>query len=503
MIKTLKFSQVCGYAASMIALGALPAAAQSPAFSLMHTFSAVDVNGANSDGQFPGYHFVQAFDGNYYGITNSGGLGTGAGTIWKMTPAGVLTALHYFSTATDGGEPYGLTLGQDGNLYGCCMVAGAHGSGTIWKVTLAGVFTTLHSFDASALDISGSYFSNTEGSSPGPLCQGADGNFYGATAQCGPWGAGTLFEITPAGVFTILRSFGPFNQTNWTNSDGSGSCMPVQAQDGWIYGMTRAGGSNGKGTLYKFNPASPSSTFTTIHSFQAGSGGVNTDGAGIGKLLLGSGGALYGITRGGGSNGKGTFFSMTTAGAVTTLANFGAATGAVGKTPTDLFYGTDGYFYGTTEGVGTANAQAFKISSAGAYTPLYTFVSTYGDLPQSIAAGSDGYLYGLTGYGGVNQNGTIFRLATALPKTPAISTFTPTSTTAGHATFTITLTGQNFLPSSRVYFNTTPLSTVYYTPTTITATVPASLVTTHGTINMTVVSPAPAGSTAASVFTVI
>jgi uncharacterized repeat protein (TIGR03803 family) len=70
------------------------------------------------------------------------------------------------------------------------------GGGTVFKMTPGGVLTTLVSFNGA------------NGNSPqAPLIQGSDGNFYGTTTYGGPGGAGTVFQVTPAGVLTTLVSF--------------------------------------------------------------------------------------------------------------------------------------------------------------------------------------------------------------------------------------------------------------------------------------------------------
>src|SRR5580765_2206603 len=79
------------------------------------------------------------------------------------------------------------------------------------------------------------------GTVTGALVQGPDGNFYGTTAQGGPRGSGTVFRVTPAGVFTTLVS----DQQN-------PAAGLVVGNDGLLYGMTSAGGGfGGFGTVFK------------------------------------------------------------------------------------------------------------------------------------------------------------------------------------------------------------------------------------------------------------
>jgi uncharacterized repeat protein (TIGR03803 family) len=69
--------------------------------------------------------------------------------------------------------------------------------GTVFKMTPAGVLTTLVPFNGA------------NGRDPqAPLVKGSDGNFYGTTEYGGPGGAGTVFQMTPAGVLKTLVAFG-------------------------------------------------------------------------------------------------------------------------------------------------------------------------------------------------------------------------------------------------------------------------------------------------------
>jgi uncharacterized repeat protein (TIGR03803 family) len=75
-----------------------------------------------ADGIGPNGTLIQATDGNFYGTTEYGGVSefchiASCGTIFQLTPAGVLTTLYDFGF--DGVEPEaGLTQGTDGSFYG-------------------------------------------------------------------------------------------------------------------------------------------------------------------------------------------------------------------------------------------------------------------------------------------------------------------------------------------------------------------------------------------------
>jgi uncharacterized repeat protein (TIGR03803 family) len=147
-----------------------------------------DFSGAG-DGVSPTGALVEGGDGSFYGATSAnGGISAangGDGTIFKVTPAGVLTTLYMFTGGNDGSSPWGLVWGSDGNLYSTTFSGGANGHGTVFQVTPKGSLTTLYSFAGAPADGSGTQAG---------LVQGSDGNFYG-TASGGAGSAGVVFRL--------------------------------------------------------------------------------------------------------------------------------------------------------------------------------------------------------------------------------------------------------------------------------------------------------------------
>ena len=146
---------------------------------------------------------MQGCDGNFYGTTEWGGADN-FGTVFKLTPGGVLTTLVEFTGTTGsnkGSYPRaGLVQGFDGNFYGTTYYGGASNFGTVFKLTPGGVLTTLVEFTGTA--------GGNIGINPNAgLVQGGDGNFYGTTYYGGASGIGTVFKLTPGGVLTTLVEF--------------------------------------------------------------------------------------------------------------------------------------------------------------------------------------------------------------------------------------------------------------------------------------------------------
>ena len=105
---------------------------------------------------------------------------------------------------------------------------------------------------------------------------------------------------------------------------------------------------------------------------------------------------------------------MTPGGTYTNLYSFGSQPGDGVHPEAGLVQGSDGNFYGTTEGGGTnnpGNGTVFRISSSGTYTSLYSFVGSPNDGSQpygGLVQGYTGYFYGTTHVGGANGVGTVF-----------------------------------------------------------------------------------------------
>jgi uncharacterized repeat protein (TIGR03803 family) len=101
------------------------------------------------DGAVP-QGMIQARDGNFYGTTESGGNPTcgteladgvptpfSCGTVFRITPAGALTTLHAFQSATvDGyGAQGSLLQAANGVLYGTTSQGGPDGDGTVFSLS--------------------------------------------------------------------------------------------------------------------------------------------------------------------------------------------------------------------------------------------------------------------------------------------------------------------------------------------------------------------------------
>jgi len=160
---------------------------------------------------------------------------------------------------------------------------------------------------------------------------------------------------------------------------------------------------------------------------------------------------------------------------LTVLYNFNAKPASVdGKFPDGgLVQATDGTFYGVTDGGGT-NGQGtlFKITSAGVYTVLYNFASATGAVPQNtLRLHTNGKFYGQANSGGANSLGAIFSFDIGLK--PFISTL-PTS---GKVAKAVGILGGGFTGTTSVAFNGKVATYTVPSGTYISTSVPAGATT--------------------------
>ena len=78
---------------------------------------------------------------------------------------------------------------------------------------------------------------------------------------------------------------------------------------------------------------------------------------------------------------------------------------------------------------------------------------------------------------------------------PVVSSLSPSSVPENSVTFTLTVTGSGFAPSSTITFNGLPRQTIFLRPSTLTTIVNPGDVSTPGTISVGVTTPAPGGGT--------
>jgi uncharacterized repeat protein (TIGR03803 family) len=321
-----------------------------------------------------------------------------------------------FTATVSGGAPSGSVTFFDGNLtMGSAPLSAGTASFTTSALAVGShSVTATYSGDtangaststALSITVSGpnysllySFLAGADGGAPqSGVTQGPDGAFYGVTTLQGSGTYGTIFRFVPAGGLTTLHTFA-------AAEGGTSRAKVLVGADGALYGTSGNLGNIG-GSVWRITTQG---AFTLVHVF-GGAEGVGPSGG----LVQGSTGTFYGATAAGGQYGYGTIYSVTPAGAFTTLYSFTGQ--ADGNGPQgSMVFGPDGSLYGVTlvggsHGVGTV----FRVTTAGILTTLYSFAGAAdGSYPvTTLLLGADGNLYG-TAAGGTMGRGTIFRIST-------------------------------------------------------------------------------------------
>ena len=245
----------------------------------------------------------------------------------------------------------------------------------------------------------------------GSLILAADGNLYGLTKNGGINNFGTIFKFDPAGfLYTKVHDF---DSINGKNPFGS----LVQASNGKLYGMTNSGGLYNRGVLFEFDIIANGFTKQIDFNMQNGAHPY-------GNLIEASDGLLYGLSSQGGGDATGALFQYDyTTGSIALKYSFILGPSNAGYDARgSLTQCTDGMLYGLSRfgepGFESGGGVIFKFDVSAnpweAFSPLHTFDEVFPgfadgyELMGSLMQASNGKLYGMTQLGGNYLSGTIF-----------------------------------------------------------------------------------------------
>lgn len=293
-----------------------------------------DFNG--TDGYAPEGKVIFDSSGNMYGTTVIGG-DSGMGTVFMMSPTGntwTETVLYSFTGGADGAYPRPqLEFDNDGNLYGTTELLGVKGGGTVFELspTIGGWSeSTLYSFTAGIYG-SGAY--------PWAGVTYREGALYGTTYGGGSGGYGTVFKLKrnrSGWTYQVLHNF--------TGRDGARPMARVVFRNGILYGTTSGGGIHECGTVFALNVSSRALQSFSFCPFPDGN-------VPLSGVILDAENNVYGTTLAGGTSGRGAVFKLhpTPDGWTETLL-YSFTGGNDGGNPVDdgLVFGENNKLYGTT-----------------------------------------------------------------------------------------------------------------------------------------------------------
>ncbi len=282
------------------------------------------------------------------------------------------------------------------------------------KLLLAAACTLAFSAPAMANDMAVVHkFRGRDGKTPtARLIADGQGNFYGTTSvggrvdKCSGGGCGTVYRIAADGSFAVLYKF----------KDPQDGAYPVAGltlgSDGALYGVTQGGGDlktcypSSCGTVFRVTPDGKKKT---LYAFA----GHPTDGdQPTGAVIFDKHGNTYGTTWFGGTSDAGTVYKLTPDGQETVLYAF-KDDGHDGKEPIGaLALDKSGNLYGTTRvGGSIGGGIVFKLTPDGVETVLHDFTGGDGfELRSDLMIDKDENLYGTTLVGGASNWGVIFKL---------------------------------------------------------------------------------------------
>ncbi len=376
--------------------------------------------------------------------------------------AQTLTVLHTFTGGADGYEPYaGVTLDQQGRIYGTTIQGGTHFDGVVFRLAREGqgwALSPIYSFGSQDHDginpvsrvifgpggllygttptggagdggtvfslqppatackavlcpwvetILYSFTGGTDGGDPlyGDLCFDQAGNIYGTTAGGGSSGGGVVFKLTPSGsgwTESVIWNF-----TNG-NDGGAPTAGVIFDNAGNLYGTTSAYGSHYSGTVYELSPTQSGWSETTLYSF------TGDTGAGSGGLIMDAHGNLFGIT-GGLDGGISIAYELTPQNgswSFTVLQNFGEEYVGAFAAPT---FDSHGILYGSLPTVGSDfTGEIFQLTPSGdrwIYRSFYTFNGSNAGVPLgAVTFDASGNMYGTGIAGGSDYDGSVWEI---------------------------------------------------------------------------------------------
>jgi uncharacterized repeat protein (TIGR03803 family) len=368
-----------------------------------------------NDGALPAAGLV-SLGGAFYGTTQLGGNSNcfggysepGCGVVLKVTTSGKETAIYSFKGAPDGSHSFAPLIAVKGNLYGTTIKGGTYCASS----STYGCGTVFKITPTGKETVLHQFAGGNDGSVPSfytPLVY-VDGALYGITKEGGANDAGTLFKVTLSGTESVLYSFQDLSPQAWPQG--------LVFAKGAFYGASLGRGrpySNDYGSIFKVTLSGKESTLYTFK-------GSPHDGAFPSGQIVAIGDTLYGATSAGGiatcgPAGCGTLFSITMKGKETVLHRFDPK--KEGAIPYSGLIGASGTLYGANCCAGPFDGgTVFKATTAGQVTVLHSFTSysKAGSTPYGSLTMANGKLYGTTGFGGNKKKfndgyGTIFRLS--------------------------------------------------------------------------------------------
>ena len=159
----------------------------------------------------------------------------------------------------------------------------------------------------------------------------------------------------------------------------------------------------------------------------------------------------------------------------------------------------------TAVGTGFIPTSAIAWNGTALATTYVSTTSLTAQIPSSdlASAGKANIMVQNPGPGGGTSAALTFTVNPPPNPVPTITSLSPDNAVEGGAAFTLTVTGTQFIATSEILWNSSPISTTYVSSTSLTAQIPSSDLASADKANITVQNPGPGGGTSAAlIFTV-
>ena len=278
--------------------------------SIIYNFAGATGDGANPD------NLVIAGNGVIFGTTYAGGT-MGQGTVFSLAPPGAgsppgaggtwtETVIHNFlGGPADGANPQGVTLGDDGVLYGTTQFGG---NSSCFGYSYCGTVFSLAPPSSPGGAWTETVLQNFDGLNgvlpPASVSIGKNGVLYGISGYDTDADS-TAFSLKPpvvpggSWIFSIL------------NSVGIAPCNGLAiGKNGALYGGTLNGGDANAGLIFSLTPPAEGGPWpeTVLYSFSDAPASYSLGPSG--KFVIGPEGTIYGATDSGGASNQGMVFSL-------------------------------------------------------------------------------------------------------------------------------------------------------------------------------------------------
>ncbi len=324
---------------------------------------------------------IEASEGKLYGVNSY--------DLYEYDFNTEVYTVKYNFSGSEGNVARGtLIYATNGKLYGQTKEGGANSVGVIYEYDLS-TDTYTKKFD----------FSNDDGKNPeGSIMQANNGKLYGVTAYGGTYNAGVIFEFDITNdAYAVKYHFENIGDSGRQPRGGL-----IQANNGYIYGLTTYGGegSSQNGVLFEYNITTD--LYTKKFDFDYSENGSFV----IHCITQVSNDKIYGVTTQGGTE-RGVLFEYNPITATLTKKH------DFEQSPSSkLTEGNDGKLYGTISNGGTNNkGSIYEYDPAtDNFTEKFSFTGAPNleKASMGLLFASNNKFYSMSQSGGANFSGTIY-----------------------------------------------------------------------------------------------